>query len=276
MLCWHHCCKIPAGDRAGRQAGSFTPRCPASLHSPAAARGPSGPFGARCCAEGGGSPEGCDGVCSPCPVQAARCPRAELSTVPTLWQGGSGTWGLQMVPMASGKPEMGSACVIHTEEITPSLSDPNSFQHPSPSPLSSGASPAFHLLPKGPSPQPGGTGQRCQRDPSPAEPQPAPPAASVWRGLIERLVKPSSTCMAAEGEDGFPGPPSLCWWLAVFLRGLYLPADGFSRSPRALPHCLSSCPRAGCNEKCAWLPILEWEVKAKKPETSAPQRVGCG
>lgn len=75
--------------------------------------------------------------------------------------------------------------------------------------------------------------------PVPAEPEPASPRASAQQEKIKGLFKPFSI-PAAEGEDGFPGPPSLCLWHGLLLRGLCPPADGFSHSPRALPRCLSS------------------------------------
>lgn len=50
---------------AGRQAAS--PRQSVWPHSDSG--DPPSPFGARCCADGGGSPEGWNGICLPCPAQ---------------------------------------------------------------------------------------------------------------------------------------------------------------------------------------------------------------
>lgn len=65
--------KIAAEPRLGMAlAGSGALQCAGSLYGPAETRMMPCPFGARCCAEGGGSPEGWDGISSLCPAQAAR------------------------------------------------------------------------------------------------------------------------------------------------------------------------------------------------------------
>lgn len=200
-------------------------------------------------------------------------PRGSSAPCPPPWWGGAGPWGSgvgteDVVPMASVKVEMGSAWVIRTEEITPSLPVPDSFQCPEPSPLSNQA---FHLLPTDPSPRRGGTA--VPPGPCPCRARACSSRSFCTAGRHRVPVQAALHLHGRRGEDGLPGPRSPC---SVFLRGLYPAADGFSHSPRALPRRLSPSPRAGCNEKCTWLPILEWEVKAKKPEASAPRRVGCG
>lgn len=135
------------------QAGSIALRCPASLYSPIVTQVTPRSLRCKVLWRGRWQPLRTGmALARPAQPKPPAVPEGSSAPCPLPWQGDPRPWGSgmgteDMVPTASRKAEMGSAWVIRKEEITPSLSVPDSFQHHDPSPLSSRAFPASHLLP---------------------------------------------------------------------------------------------------------------------------------
>lgn len=109
--------------------------------------------------------------------------------------------------------------------------------------------------------------ERCCTDTAAAKPQ---RVSITWchpAGLCpcKDLSVPTGPTEAKRSTEGGGSPKDTVAFAT-------LPSHIASPPPPPLP---PPPPCAGCNEECAWLLSLEWEVKAKNT-TSAPRRVGRG